>query len=269
MEQLDSILIIISFSESATIIAITIYLYLVAKLQFVATLTTAFQDQWHARRAVVMRDYLHSLDFQIVFKEAIKKSFNKTINCKKIEGIDQLFEGENRNIIEKDGDLQRFKKFDSHLKNDIPPKSYIKDFSYSTFDALYEVLLSFDRIALFRNDHFMMKKCIRLYKPPIRDLSIVLQYFIAVRIILRDEDMKNYKKDYMHLLGLLSIIEPLDKKFPLNLTLFITCKEGLIGRKELSNKECNSWDEIIKKRQSIEKRANIYKKSSSYYFARY
>ena len=266
---MDLLEIIISIISLIIIGLLTYALYYISKLQFVASLTTAFQDQWHDRRAVVMRDCLHSKDFENIFNHAIKEAFGKKIDCTKIKWIDDLFTGENKDIIEKYGDPKRFEKFDSYLKNTNMKKNYSKDISFSAFDALYEILLSFDRIALFRNDNFMMKKCIRLYRPPIRDLAIVLQYFIAVRIILREEKLKNYKKDYIHLLGKLSIDEPIDPNFTLNLRLFEECKKGLMRRNELSDKERNSWDEIIKRRQGIEKKSNIYKKSSSYYFARY
>ena len=100
---------------------------------------------------------------------------------------------------------------------------------------MYEVLLCFDRLAIVHDDPFMMEKFISRYRPPIRDLSPVMQSFIAVRIVLRPPHLKNYKKGYMHLLALLNLE---------NLALFEKCKQGLIERNELSEKERKDWQAI-------------------------
>lgn len=252
MDSVDIILIIISLSESILIIALTFYLYRVDKLQFVATLTSAFQDQWHSPRAVLMRDYLHSQEFEVIFNKAISNAYEIPI---KYEEIDRILEG--LKLHEKKPKLQekeissRFKRFDECLKNTHSDKFDYTNFPFSTYQALYEVLLSFDRLAIFRDEPYMMDKCIRRYKPPIRDLSTVMQAFIAVRIMLRKDKLKNYKKDYMHLLGLLSIDEPIDPEFSLNVKLFEKCKEGLKGRKELSYEEQSNWEYIIEKRKHL------------------
>jgi len=247
MDLLDFIFILISIVVSIAIIILTYYLYHGSKLQFVALLTSAFQDQWHSPRAVLMRDYLHSKEFEKVFNHAILEAYETKISYSEIDKL--LKESE---LKGKTKNSNRLKKFDSYLKKKYLNTNDYVNFPFSSYQALYEVLLSFDRVAIFRDIPYMMNICIRRYKPPIRDLSTTMQAFIAIRIMLREPDLKNYKKDYMHLLGLLSI-NPLDSEFPLNLKLFNICKEGLKGRKELSGDELISWKDIIEKRRDCNK----------------
>jgi len=262
---------------TAFVIFLTYLLYRAAKLQFVASLTSAFQNQWHNPRAVLMRDYLHSEEFEDGFNNAIHEAYGIDIDYKE---IDKLLDGppklqEIQKKIEKLPKKKReellkelkkerakcFKDFDSCLKDTNPKyRSDYENFPFSNYEALYEVLLSFDRIALFCDDRYMMDKCIRRYRPPIRDLSEILQAFIAIRIILREGKLKNYKNDYIHMIGLLFIDESIDEKFPLNARLFEVCKNGLIDREELTNKEQNEWHYIIEKRREYPYPKNNLKK---------
>ena len=183
-----------------------------------------------------MRDYLHSTDFENVLNEAIKLGYAIKISYKEIGQLLNRSELKGSYI-----DSERLKKFEDYLKDakytdPLDPSKSL----FSAYQAVYEVLLSFDRLAVVRDDPFMMEKCIIRYKPPIRDLSSVLQAFIAVRILLRPKHLRNYKKDYMHLLALLDLENP---------DLFEKCKQGLIDpdRKELSGKELKDWKAIQKR----------------------
>jgi len=221
----------------------TYYLIRASKLQFVALMSSAFQNEWHNTRAVLMRDYIHSKEFEEVFNEAILKAYGTNISYREIGKLLEKSE-----LKGKTTNSKRLKKFEVHLKSNYPDTFDYKQFPFSAYQALYEVLLSFDRLAIFRDDSDMMDSFIRRYRPPIRDLSIAMQAFIAIRIMLRESYLKNYKKGYIHLLALLSI-DPLDLNFPLNLKLFEICKQGLISRKELSGKELENWDKIIQQRR--------------------
>jgi predicted nucleic acid-binding protein len=200
---------------------------------------SAFQNEWHSQRAVMMRDYLHSKEFENLLNKAISKAYGKNISY---ENIDQLLtDSELKGRAKKANNLT---KFESRLKNEkYPDPSNPNQFLFTAYQALNEVLLSFDRLAIVRDDELMMDKFIKRYTPPIRDLSTVLQAFIAVRIMLRDDFFKNYKKDYMHLLALLNLDT-------LNLKLFETCKEGLVKREWLSSEEIDNWERLIQQRKN-------------------
>jgi hypothetical protein len=219
---------------AAATVAVAILTYYVRKatqLQFVASMTAAFQNEWHNSRAMLMRDYLHSKDFENVLNTAIQEAYGTKIPY---ENISQLLE--RSELKGSDIDQERLKKFETRLRDTkyIDPLDSTKAL-FSAYQAMYEVLISFDRLAVIRDDPLMMEECIRRYKPPIRDLSPVLQAFIAVRIVLREHHLKNYKKDYMHLLAVLDIENP---------ALFEKCKQGLIERGELSTKEIIDWEAI-------------------------
>lgn len=221
-------------------IGFTYYLYRATRFQYVTMMMSAFQNEWHSSRAVMMRDYLHSKELEDVLDRAIRESYNSNISYKNIDKLLKKSE-----LKGKATNSNRLDKFESCLKNEKIRDPLDPDhFLFSAYQALYEVLLSFDRLAIVRDDPLMMDKWIKRYRPPIRDLSPVLQTFIAVRIILRDDLLKNYKKDYMHLLAKLDLDT-------LNLQLFEICKKGLVerGGEELSGEELKDWERIIQQRK--------------------
>ncbi len=210
---------------------ITYYIRKAGQLQYVASIMVAFQNEWHNPRAALMRDYLHSKEYEEVMNTAIERAYATKIDYKKIGRLLERSE-----LKSSDTDQERLEKFESYLKekkymNPLDPNKPL----FSAYQAVYEVLLSFDRLAVVRDEPFMMEKCIGRYKPPIRDLSPVIQAFIAVRIELRESHRKNYKKEYMHLLAMLDIEDP---------ALFNRCKSGLTERNELDIKEIRNWEAI-------------------------
>lgn len=209
-----------------------------AQIQFVTSMMTAFQEHWHNPRAILMRRHLHSTAFETALDSAIKEAYGTKISYRNIERLLERTE-----LKGPATDSERLKKFEDHLEHQkVPnPLDPSKQF-FSLHQAVDEVLLSFDRLALGRDLPFMMEKFISRYKPPIGSLSKILQAFIAVQILLREpKDDKNYKKDYMHMLGLLGLSHPV---------LFKRCEEGLISQGELSEKEKLDWDGIRKPQSS-------------------
>ena len=203
------------------LVVVTYYLKKATDLQYIASMTVAFQNEWHSRIASSMRDFLHSNNFKNLFNNAITEAFGKEIDYNKINKLLDRAE-----LIGNDKDSERLSKFETPLRkyiyeNPVKPGESL----FTAYEAIYQVLLSFDRLALLRDEPKLMKKFIIKYKPPIRDLSTILQAFIAIRILLReDKMMKNYKKDYMFLLYKLKLQ---------NDHLFKICKEGLKKRGEL------------------------------------
>lgn len=218
---------------TAVIALLTHYVRKSTQMQFVASMTAAFQNEWHNPRAALMRDYLHSMGFKDTLNKAIHAAYETSIDYKNIYSLLQTSELKGSAIK-----TERLEKFESCLKEATYPDPLdpAKPL-FTAYQAIYEVLLSFDRLAVVRDAPQMMEKFIIRYRPPIRDLALPLQAFIAVRIVLRENDLKNYKKDYMHLLALLNLEQ-------LNLSLFVVCKNGLLKREELSKKEVAEWAKI-------------------------
>ena len=218
-------------AATVAVAVLTCFIRKATQLQFVASMTTTFQNEWHNPRATLMRDYLHSMDFEHVLNTAIEAAYAMRIPYQEIGRLIERSE-----LKGSATDPERLKKFEAHLRDSkyTDPLDSSKSL-FSAYQAVYEVLLSFDRLAVVRDDPLVMEKCISRYRPPIRDLSSVLQAFIAVRIVLKPPHLKNYKKDYMHLLALLDLENP---------ALFEKCMQGLIERKELSGKELNDWEAI-------------------------
>ena len=225
---------------AAATVAVAFLTYFVRKatqLQFVASMTMAFQNEWHSSRATLMRDYLHSKNFEDLLNSAIEEAYGTRIEYNDIPSLLQRSE-----LKGSPTDSERLQKFETILRqtkyqDPVNPSKSL----FSAYQAIYEVLLSFDRLAVVRDEPLMMERCIIRYKPPIRDLAPMLQAFIAVRILLRPQNLKNYKKDYMHLLAFLDVED---------LSLFEVCKRGLIDRKELTAKEQQDW-EAIQQRHSL------------------
>jgi hypothetical protein len=224
---------LLSLLVGAATVLIYYFIWRATQLQFVASMAVGFQNEWHNPRAVLMRDYLHSAELQGVLNNAIKEAYGTPIPYTYIPRLLDRTE-----LKGSDTDQLRLEKFDTYLKGD---KAKYKDpcdpskTLFVAYQALYEVLLSFDRLAVVRDQRFMMKKWIKRYKPPIRDLAPVLQAFIAVRSLLRPPDLRNYKKDYMFLLGKLGLHDG---------SLLEKCKQGLIERGELDDRELKEIERI-------------------------
>ena len=62
-----------------------------------------------------------------------------------------------------------------------------------------------------------------------------------MRILLRPDKLKNYKKEYMYVLALLGVGNPY---------LLEVCKNGLIDRNELKGKERRDWVKFQKLKTS-------------------
>lgn len=219
---------------------VTLLLRRTTALQYVSSLAVAFQDEWHSTRAILMREYLHSEEFTKVFEDAIKDAYGNNIDYRRENdhgrnvGIGDLLKRENLTSSNANQgqltDDDRLKKFHQRLQKSIyfdPVNPTVPLFT--AYQALYEVLLSFDRLAVLQDapgtERFIVK-----FRPPVRDLALVLQAFVAVRLLLREKGSKNYKKDYMLLLYSLDLESD---------ALFSLCKEGLKAepRKEWSNEE--------------------------------
>lgn len=199
-----------------------------ADLQLTTSLTGAFQDEWHSRVTRLMREYLSEKKFFNKFNKAIKEAYERDISYTNIA-----------QLLEPPPDLDdALNKFKQCLNNDIFHDPATKSSLFTTHEALNQVLVIFDRLALVRNEPQAIK-IIKQYKPPIRDLKDVLQAFIAVRITLtKDEEKKNFKKDYMLLLYKLCLYDK---------DLFDSCKSGLKKRNELTDKELKKEKKIRKK----------------------
>jgi len=218
------------------LVVVTYYLKKATDLQSVTSMTVAFQNEWHSRTATLMRDYLQSETFNDVFNAAIESAYGKSLAY---EDIDKLLSSNELNGIGADRErLAKFEKCLREAKYEDPLKP--GDYLFTAYEAVYQVLLSFDRLAVLRDEPQIRKKFIIKYKPPIEELAPILQAFIAVRILLRER--KNYKEDYMFLLSKLHLE---------NKDLFKACKEGLKARREglkarqkLTDKELKEADKI-------------------------
>jgi len=223
MTFISNILLVI---VTVLLVVVTYYLKKATDLQSVASMTAAFQNEWHSRIATLMRDYLHSETFNGVFNAAIESAYSKTIDY---NNIDELL---SCNELNGTG-TTKFEKClrEAKYENPLRPGEYL----FTAYEAVCQVLLSFDRLAVLRDEPQIMKKFIIKYKPPIRDLAPILQAFIAIRILLREPKFRNYKKDYMLLLRKLRLE---------NNDLLKVCKEGLKARQELTDKELEEADKI-------------------------
>ncbi|MGB2754587.1 MAG: hypothetical protein WBD75_01810 [Phycisphaerae bacterium] len=228
MTFISNILLVI---VTVLLVVVTYYLKKATDLQSVTSMTVAFQNEWHSRIATLMRDYLHSETFNDVFNAAIESAYGKSLDYKNIDKLLSRNElngiGTNRERLTKLENCLREAKYEDPLRPGEP--------LFSAYEAVYQVLLSFDRLAVLRDEPQIMKKFIIKYKPPIRDLAPILQAFIAIRILLREPKFRNYKKDYMLLLRKLRLE---------NNDLLKVCKEGLKARQELTDKELKEADKI-------------------------
>ena len=78
-------------------------------VNYVATLITQFQNDWHSKTAMQMRAFLQSDIFKHAFNEAIEKAYREKIDYK--EGISKLLD--NKKL---DGDCSRLQVFQKHLR---------------------------------------------------------------------------------------------------------------------------------------------------------
>lgn len=183
--------------------ALTYVVWRATQMQFVASMTVAFQDEWHSPHASHVREYVHSPQLHDALDKAINLAYGKSIAYTNVSDL------LNRNSLRGTRpDAARLKQFEDELKGTRVVPSSHGPASFTAFDALYEVLLSFDRIAVIRDAPLMMKRCILRYKPPIKALAPVLLAFIAVRRLLRTSE--TYKNDYIDMLVLLDKEDPKD-----------------------------------------------------------
>lgn len=190
-----------------------------AEVQYVSTLITAFQNEWHDRTSILMRAALQTDKFKWAFNDAIEKAYGRHIEDNKISLL-----LDRKNLIGSYSDQDRLERFNSRLMG-ILFRDPINNGNilFSGYDAVYRVLLSFDRLAVLCDEPQAMKKFITKYRPPLRDFREILQQFIAVRILLREKGDKNYKKHYMQLLRMLGLADPI---------LYKICKIGVMKRGE-------------------------------------
>lgn len=176
-----------------------------ADIQYISTLITSFQDEWHSRISLLMRAALQTDEFKNAIDTGIEKAYGQRIEYKDFDNlIDKLLDPQNlKGNIPND---VRLESFHEELMNIVFSDTVNKGIKLFTgYEAIYRVLLCFDRCAVIRNEPQAIKKFIRKYRPPLRDFAGIMQTFISIRIVLSNEDKRNYKKDYMQLLRMLGI----------------------------------------------------------------
>lgn len=190
-----------------------------ADVQYISTLVTAFQDEWHSRAATLMRAAVQTDSMKSTFNVAVERAYGKKIEYTRISDLLQPEQLQGNRPAS-----DRLAAFHNHLASIVfrDPTQNGKVL-FSAYEALYRVLLSFDRLAVLCDEPLAMSKFIRKYRPPLRDFSNILQAFVAVRMLLREPKDKNYKKDYMQLLNMLGLADYI---------LYKKCKAGLKKRKE-------------------------------------
>jgi hypothetical protein len=170
------------------------------QMQFVASMTVAFQNEWHSPRATRMRGYLHSGHLHDALNKAIESAYSMQIPYADTSALltESSLQGTTPHA-------DRLTTFEDVLKSTSATPNLPDT---TAFDALYEVLLSFDRIAVIRDVPLMIEQCISRYRPPIKALAPVLLAFIAVRRLLKADN--KYKRDYIDMLVLLGKNDPKD-----------------------------------------------------------
>lgn len=214
-----------------------------ADLQVTSTSLVAFQNAWQERNAILMRQWIHSKTFRVWFIATLNRaSGNRLTSTQVIDDslIDVLLSTPYRDEALDDFVLNL--QDENHaIFYDPAHRSGTQGMPlFTAFDALERTLQIFDRLALVRNEPLAIK-IIKAYKPPIRDLSRILQAYIAVRTALSKEEDRNYKKDYMLLLHKLG----LEHK-----ALFERCKEGLKDKGELAERELRLEEKIKSRKYS-------------------
>lgn len=188
-----------------------------ADIQITATLTQAFQDEWHDSQSRLMRQCLYDDEFLLYYGDVIKSLYGGDVTLLDIERL----------LLPPKSSMNCFKQFREKLTEFVFLHPATRTELFTGYDALEQTLLIFDRLALLRNEGQAINT-IKQYKPPIRGLKDILQSLIAIKIAFSSLEQKNYKKDYMLLLYKLDLH---------NESLFDLCKKGLEERGELSAKE--------------------------------
>jgi len=199
------------------LVYVTLLVKRTADAQFAASLMAAFQDEWHDKIHIMMRDCLGSEAIKKVFQTAVRAAYGKEIEYEKTVA------GLLTPPSPKDDTSDELRIFETTLRSARVRDPKSKETLFTGYEALNRVLLCFDRLAILRNDPHVMKKFINSYRPPLRNSAGILQAFIAVRIALRKDEDKDYKKDYVQLLHMLSLDDAI---------LYKKCKKGLKGRGE-------------------------------------